>query len=188
MPSARRCAEKPPRVVGQRAEAEVRSFGRGSRAARGVCGGPARGVAEVLAAASDNGHVLWAADIAGEEGDDGREAACVLFCAACGSYVIQGTPQRLRRCCPGAAATRAAGSALARIWGGRHPTTRCQLGIGRPWRVAVTGRGGEAKAAGREGGAGADRAAERDEDRDAGLEGAGDADGERWGGKGMDSP
>ena len=173
-------------MVGQRAEAKVpaclRIF------ARGVCGGPVRGVAKVLAAANANGHVLWAADIAGEEGDDGREAACVLFCAACGSYVTNGTPQRLRRCCPGAATTRAAGRALTRIWGGRHPNTRCQLGIGRPWRVAVSGRGGEEKAASCEGGTGAERGAERAEGHEAGLGGISDADGERWGGKGMDSP
>ena len=99
----------------RRCVACLRIFGRGSRAARGVCGGPARGVAEVLAAANANGHVLWAADVAGEQDDAGREAACVLFCAACGSYVIEGTPQRLRRCCPGHATTRAAGRALARI-------------------------------------------------------------------------
>jgi hypothetical protein len=49
----------------------------------------------VLEAASFNGHTLWAVEI--DSGGQGgtEEGAMVLMCAACGSYVIGGAPQRL---------------------------------------------------------------------------------------------
>ena len=63
--------------------------------------------------------------------------AVVLYCAICGSYVVDGAPQRLRKPCPRAPVSRAAARSLRRIGEGLHPNTRSPRPIGRPWQVAI---------------------------------------------------